>query len=83
MSIGMHAIDEYVDMLLSPAPTPDPAPVGSAPATAMPALAPAALPPAAAPTLREQEPAAGPAPSRWLRLRCGNQVYALELLKIR
>lgn len=83
MSIGMHAIDEYVDMLLSPAPTPDPAPAGSAPATAMPALAPAALPPAAAPTLREQEPAAGPAPSLWLRLRCGDQVYALELLKIR
>lgn len=82
---AMHAIDEYVDLLLSPAPA-DAAPT-VAPVQAVPAPnPPRPLPPPAAgtgapPPPRKENPAQRL--SRWLRLRCGNQTYALELLKIR
>lgn len=94
MSGGMHAIDEYVDMLLSPAPAASPGEASLAGEPLRPALAVASVPPAApAPATEAASPAPAPAPapaaapapdpSRWLRLRCGDQVYALELLKIR
>lgn len=82
-----HAIDDYVDLLLSTAP-PTPAPV-PAPVTAPAPAAASETPAAVAPTGPED---VAPAPAsqpqedqlaRWLRLRCGNQTYALELLKIR
>lgn len=93
MSNALHAVDEYVELLLSPAPAPSPAPAqprhpppleaaapdpGPVPPTA-PATQPAAPP---APGLAPQD-APARRPSRWLRLRCADQVYALELLKIR
>ena len=86
----MHAIDEYVDLLLSPAPAePDAAPAMTREPPRLMA-APAAHPlPAPAPATAA-EPVPPPAPqdaagqrlrlSRWLRLRCGDQVYAVELL---
>lgn len=97
-----HAIDDYVDLLLTPAdgsgapsaapsrereaqpaPPADPAPdaAGTAPAAGLRIAASAGAP----------DPADAPPPpepadehlARWLRLRCGHQTYALELLKIR
>lgn len=88
MSNAVHAIDEYVELLLSPAPASPPAPEqprhptrpGSAAAPdPAPLPSPVALP---APQPAPQE-APAQRPSRWLRLRCADQVYALELLKIR
>ena len=81
MMNAIHAIDDYVELLLSPTPA------GAEPA-ARPAAAPA---PARAPAPVPEAPPAPPPPrenpdehlARWLRLRCGEQTYALELLKIR
>lgn len=88
MSNAMHAIDEYVELLLSPAPQPAPEPPlpparQEAPPPAQPG--PAAPPPPATDPVPEPAAQEVPArrPSRWLRLRCGDRVYALELLKIR
>lgn len=91
----LHAIDDYVDQLLTPAPSPEPAPA-PAPVTApVPAPAPAPAPrrAAARPVLRAPAPppdsvdaaeaVASKPLARWLRLRCSGQTYALELLKIR
>lgn len=91
----MHAIDEYVDLLLSPAPAePDAAPAMTREPPRL--MAAPAAPPLPAPvptTATAAEPVTPPASqdaagqrlrlSRWLRLRCGDQVYAVELLKIR
>lgn len=90
MSNAMHAIDEYVDLLLSTAPAGPAAPEALPPPARQEAAAatrpdPAPPPPAAA----QPEPEGvspevrGPRPSRWLRLQCGDQAYAVELLKIR
>ena len=93
----LHAIDDYVDQLLTPpesaeapamAPSLEtqPKPVAPAPpprghaATATPAAVMALM--AGEPVAPEPIPAAKPL-ARWLRLRCGGQTYALELLKIR
>lgn len=90
MSNAMHAIDEYVELLLSPAPESPAAPVTPRPPDRQEAAVPvqpdpapppcAAAPPAPEPAAQEQP---AQRPSRWLRLRCGDQVYAVELLKIR
>lgn len=84
------AIDDYVGLLLAPQPAPPtpPAAAPAPPATARP------VPPAAATAAVDapEAPAGDTAAprrraaersARWLRLRCGGQVYALELLKIR
>ncbi|QDW65531.1 chemotaxis protein CheW [Luteimonas granuli] len=90
---AVHAIDDYVDLLLSPAPAmvpaaPPPPPHPPPP----PPPVPAASPPhaaARAPARSGRAPIAEPPEARvehlarWLRLRCGDQTYALELLKIR
>ncbi|NZA26616.1 purine-binding chemotaxis protein CheW [Luteimonas sp. SJ-92] len=69
-----------------------PAVPGPRPAVARPAAAPAAWEPVAVPEAPQYDPCtseserrrrAGDRTSRWLRLRCGAQIYALELLKIR
>ena len=84
-----HAIDDYVDLLLSPAPG-SPAPVPGPVTTPAPAPAadPEAPPAADSPGPQAVAPAPASQPqedrlARWLRLRCGDQTYALELLKIR
>lgn len=98
----LHAIDDYVDQLLTPpaAPAPAPAPAPAAVPVAAPAATPAPaqaqtqapVPPGAPwrlPRSPDPEPGTSAAPearkalARWLRLRCGAQTYALELLKIR
>ena len=116
MSGAMEAIDDYVDLLLTPVepmivaapeppapaavaptqagapPVPPPAPSapiapsGPAVPATRPAMHPMALqpPPEAAEAAEAAAPAPAPAPlARWLRLDCGGQTYALELLKIR
>lgn len=75
-----HAIEDYVELLLAPpvaagAPSPVPSAASLPPPPAVPeSQAPA---PAAAASARAGHVA------RWLRLRCGEQACALELLKIR
>lgn len=90
----LHAIDDYVDQLLTPLPVVPvaraveaPPPVPSPAPTPAPAPAPALqrTPAPSAPVVVAQDgdgPAVQPL-ARWLRLRCGSQTYALELLKIR
>lgn len=95
MSKAMDAIEDYVDLLLSPGEYPPPAapptnPAPGGPATLAQHHAPgqqnAELPrPGARCDAQDGEvPAAQNGKlARWLRLRCGSQTYALELLKIR
>lgn len=91
---AIQAIDEYVDLLLSAAPA-DPIPAAPPAPLVAPlpqvlavpaAAAPRATPPPGAAAASQQPPREGSREkhlSRWLRLRCGGQTYALELLKIR
>src|SRR5690606_7368779 len=81
---AIHAIDDYVDLLLSLAPS-------EAKPTAPRALE-AHPHPSTRPRHRDATPAGQPQPrppedpdallARWLSLRCGEQTYALEQLKI-
>ncbi|WP_425603290.1 chemotaxis protein CheW [Luteimonas endophytica] len=96
---ALPAVDAYVDLLLSnpvpeAVPTPAPQPVPAARPTPLPAPAPAPRPEPAFAQVEhsgrdadtnegERRRRAGDRTTRWLRLRCGAQVYALELLKIR
>ena len=82
---AIHAIDDYVDLLLSPAPaeaTPPAPPAPEALPAPSPRPGPRAATPAGQPQPRPPEDPDGHL-ARWLRLRCGEQTYALELLKIR
>ena len=83
MSHSVHALDDYLDALLSPPADPAPGPA----ATLVSAVAhgpsrPLPVPAAPSAPAPEPEPVPEP-PARWLRLRCGGQTYALELLRIR
>lgn len=80
MMNATHAIDDYVDLLLSPAPA------NMAPPPAAVAAPVQEVPRALQQPGEASEPAQQPQDdhlARWLRLRCGEQTYALELLKIR